>query len=459
MHSSTLRGSTLARSLAYIVGVPTADSAVIRRLGAASVPLLCIAEGCERFAASLLAALLALRLNEQWGVAPGQAARAVAWFDALCYGAGLGGAWLADRWLGLPRATVFGAALLALGYVALTVELVPALLLGLVLLFIGHALYKPSISGWVASVAEQTGWQPVSAMRWFYFAVNAGSVVGPLAAAGLRSCCGFSVAVGIAAGVMILAWLLLRLVGCSAPPRPTARNRVEPVPATLSLCRLARVWLVLPLFAAAMCQTTGVLLFWARDFTDLRFVGHTIPPESFTAVPAALVLLLSPVLTLARPLFRQRGGEPSESVQIAVGAGLGMLAYLLLLGARFVAGTGRVSPLWLLGCDGALTLGELLIVPATMAQLARIAQHRGAALAQSSSSLALALGSGLAGVLAAQWGHAPPERLFAALVLCCLAALALTLAERRSSRRDDSLCALDTDANPSAESASCPIGP
>lgn len=435
MHSSTLSGSASTRSLSSADGGPSAAGALVRRVSAAPVPLLCIAEGCERFAASLLAALLALRLNEHWGVAPGHAARAVAWFDALCYGAGLGGAWLADRWLGLPRATIFGAAFLTLGYVALTVELVPALLLGFILLLLGHALFKPSISAWVAVAAERTGGQPVAAMRWFYFAVNAGSVAGPLAAAGLRSCCGFSAAVGLATGVMLLAWLLLRLVGFSAPPRATLLDKVEPVPATLNLGRFARAWLVLPLFAAAMCQTTGVLLFWARDFTDLGFAGHSIPPESFTAVPAALVLLLSPVSTLARPLFRRCGGEPSESVQIALGAGLGMLAYLLLLGARFTAGAGRVSPLWLIGCDVALTLGELLIVPATMAQLARLAQHRGAALAQSSSSLALALGSGLAGVLAAQWGHAPPEHLFSALVFCCLAALALSLGGRRSSRQ------------------------
>ena len=236
---------------------------------------------------------------------------------------------------------------------------------------------------------------------------------------------------------MAIAWLLIRLAGFSSSLRPTIQDRAESVPAPLNLRRPARAWLVLPLFAAAMCQTTGVLLFWARDFTDHHVAGHIVPPEPFTAIPAALVLLLSPVLSLVRPLFRWRGGGPSESVQVALGAGLGMLAYLLMLCALVTGGAGRVSPLWLLGCDGALTLGELLLVPASMAQLA---QHRGAALAQSMSSMALALGSGLAGVLAAQWGHSPPEHVFAALVLCCFAALGLAVGgqgelETRPSKR------------------------
>ena len=291
---------------------------------------------------------------------------------------------------------------------------------------VGHALFKCTITAWVASVAENTDTSRVEALRWFYFAVNVGSVAGPLAAAGLRFRWGFSIAVWAAVAAMVLAWLLLRLAGLFSASRPTACARVAENPSSLNLRQLARVWIVIPLFVAAACQTTGVLLFWARDFTVCSFTGHAIPPEVFSAIPAALVLLLSPLLALVRPVLHRRGCEPSAPMQTAIGAGLGVVAYVIMLGAVIAASTGRVSPLWLLGCKLALTLGELLIIPASMAQLAELAQHRGAAMAQSALYLALSIGSVLAGVVAAKWNHWSPAGVFAVLALCCFIALTLT---------------------------------
>ncbi len=147
----------------------------------ASLLYVCAVELCERFAASLLASLLVLYLNERLGMAQGQATRLGGVFSGLAYVSSLAGGILADRVLGMRRAVVLGLLLLAFGYLALSLDRAVALYPGLALLIAGQALFKPNLTAIVGKLYAPNDKRREDAYGVFYTAINIGAAAAPLA--------------------------------------------------------------------------------------------------------------------------------------------------------------------------------------------------------------------------------------------------------------------------------------
>lgn len=94
-----------------------------------------------------------------------------------------------------------------------------------------------------------------------------------------------------------------------------------------------------------------------------------------------------------------------------------------------------VSPLWLVACFFALTIGELLVYPLSMALVTRLAPASATAAAMGLWMAAIAMGQWLAGEVASRWTVWSHVELFAALAAIALAAvMALALGSRAIDR-------------------------
>ncbi len=404
---------------------------------------LCAVELCERFAASLFGSLLLLYLSERLRLSLSSATRWGGSWSAMVYLSSVLGGVMVDRWLGTRRAILLGAGLLAAGYAVLSLDRASLLYPSAGLLVLGHALFKPSIHSAVGKLYEPTDRRREDAFSLFYVVFNIGAACGPLAGGFLRTAWGWSAAFAVAglsmlfalaAGLLCYRWL-------TGPVQQRSEEEAalgqEVLRSSWPVAAMAGILAAGLLFTAVYEQTGQSLLLWARDCTRRSLLGHTFPASSLLGMPGLLVLGIQPLLSRTVSTLTQRGCRPSLLVRIRIGLLSGVVAYVIMLFAalRQDGAQGLVSPLWLVACFVALTLGELLVYPLCMALVTRLAPPTATAAAMGLWMAALAGGQWLAGEVAAHWAtwsHAAFFLLLSALALAAVVVLALAT---RSIRR------------------------
>ena len=331
MHSSSLRGSAPARSRSPVVGEPAAARAVTRRIGAVPVPLLGIAEGrervaatplaairhrgrcrgqprgfyvvclavaCERWAAYMLTSSVVLMLCQRYGHAQAEALRLAGLVNAAGYLGTLPGGFLADKALGHRRALSISVLLLAMGYALLILAAPWALWLSLAFLVLGGALFKPSTQAMITLVFPEGDSRLEAAQVRFYIAVNAGAAIGSILSGLAVRYGGWGAAFYIAAAVMLAASGLLTVYRHSLPPGdPHERSRkASPEADSLSPMRRAvligALMLAMLLYVLCYGQVEGSLVLWAQHRTQRMVHGFEVPAAWFVALPALLVIVL-----------------------------------------------------------------------------------------------------------------------------------------------------------------------
>lgn len=408
---------------------------------------LCALELFERFAASLLGSLLLLYLNERIGWALSTATRWSGSFNAAAYLSSVLGGVVADRVLGTRHAVLLGAALLAAGYVTLSLDAVRLLYPAAALLVAGHALFKPSISVAVGKLYKPTDPRREEAYSLFYIVFNVGAACGPVAGGFLRQHFGWPGAFSVAAlamgialllGLLCYGWLIAQDAETTrAPHQHAAQAQVCPVAAMLGLLGVTL------LFTAAYEQSGLSLLLWARDCTRRTLLGYDLPASVWLSLPGMLVLAIQPLLRMVIAAWTRRSGEPSLVARIGAGLACGVSAYLVMFIAASTHAAHRVpvSSVWLLVCFVMLTLGELLVYPLSMALVTRVAPPHASTIAMSLFLVSLSGGQWLAGEVAAQWATWPHARLFMTLAGLALSALGtLALAHRSIERAIRARC-------------------
>jgi POT family proton-dependent oligopeptide transporter len=168
--------------------------------------LLFLTEMWERFSYYGMRALLVLYLVNALEVPRAAALEIYATYTALVYLSPILGGYLADRWLGIRRAVLVGAVVMALGHFAMAV---PSLLYpALGLLIAGNGFFKPNISTLVGALYAPGDARRDSGFTIFYMGINLGAFLAPLvcgtlgeklgwhygfAAAGVGMLCGLAV--------------------------------------------------------------------------------------------------------------------------------------------------------------------------------------------------------------------------------------------------------------------------
>lgn len=151
--------------------------------------------------------------------------------------------------------------------------------------------------------------------------------------------------------------------------------------------------------------------------------------EIYQSINPAWVVLLTPVVVFGFAWLRKRKKEPTTPGKIALGLVISALSTLVMVWAVYASSNGeiKVSPWWLVGTYGVVTLGELCLSPMGLSLVSKLSPPRFTALMMGGFFLSTAIGNKMSGVLAGMWyGYENKANFF--LVNCALLMAAALMA-------------------------------
>jgi POT family proton-dependent oligopeptide transporter len=101
-------------------------------------------------------------------------------YVSLVYITSLPGGWLADRFLGQRRATLYGGVLIMLGHISLAIPSLTSFYTGLGLVVLGTGLLKPNISTMVGELYTPEDERRDAGFSLYYMGINTGAFIAPL---------------------------------------------------------------------------------------------------------------------------------------------------------------------------------------------------------------------------------------------------------------------------------------
>jgi POT family proton-dependent oligopeptide transporter len=134
------------------------------------------------------------------------------------------------------------------------------------------------------------------------------------------------------------------------------------------------------------------------------------------------VVVLTPVVVAFFAFLKKRNKEPSTPWKIFYGLFITALSTLVMVAATYACHNGmeKSSMLWLIGCYGVITVGELCLSPMALSLVSKLAPPRLTALMMGGWFLSTSIGNKMSGVLASLWdGYEHKANFF--LVNCVLA--------------------------------------
>ena len=405
----------------------------------------------ERFSFYGMKALLFLYLTKYhlFGDAPSY--ELLGAYGGLVYAMPVFGGLVADRWLGMRKAVVFGGILLCLGHFGMAFEgeqarvvdgvtvqdgrALQVFYLSLALIVTGVGFLKPNISTIVGKLYADNDPRRDSGFTLFVAGINIGALFASLACGYVGEVYGWRYGFGLA-GVGMLAGLAVFLGGQRhlhghAEPRdpPRLRERIGPLSrealiyaggaaAVLVIWQLLqRTWTVqgamhlvsiaigayLAWLLATQCtreergrmlslgglilfglvfytlyeQTYGSWVAFSDRLMDKNLLGFEMTAGALTFLGSLFIVALSPLFAWLWPWLDRRGRNPSTAMKTLLGLVFAALAYLPLMAAAQLAGSGlAVSVWWLVLAYFILELGEVCLYPIGIAAVTTLSVPR-----------------------------------------------------------------------------------
>ncbi len=203
----------------------------------------------------------------------------------------------------------------------------------------------------------------------------------------------------------------------AAPGEITDEIKMEAKEVAQRMYALLAVFGVVIFFWFSFHQNGLTLTMFARDYTDLSLLVFTLGgitfkgAEVFQAMNPIFVVGLTPVLVAIFGYLRNKGVEPSTPKKIAIGMGIAMLGFVLMMvgsvglplfnevstanGGTPLNDMARVTPFLLAGTYFILTVAELFISPMGISFVSKVAPPQYQGLMQGGWLGATALGNGL----------------------------------------------------------------
>ncbi len=100
-------------------------------------------------------------------------------YTSLVYLTALPGGWIADRFLGQRRATLYGGIVIMLGHICLAIPSIVTFYLGLGFIVFGTGLLKPNVSTMVGQLYGAEDVRRDAGFSIFYMGINLGALVSP----------------------------------------------------------------------------------------------------------------------------------------------------------------------------------------------------------------------------------------------------------------------------------------
>ena len=394
-------------------------------------------EAWERFSFYSMLSLFTLYLRdgvEGFGWTEAEATTLYSWYLTFVYASPFIGGLLADRYWGYLRTTLIGAVFFVAGHLLLSFHSLPIVYVALCCLVVGNGLFKPNVSTMVGNLYPDGSPLKDQAFIIFYFGINVGAFVAPVAMEVIKQTAGYHPAFAVAGAGMVvsLSWLYLQRRHVQAADAPRELSKAEEpvnaeldkVPESRRIWALLAVFLIVVVFWMAFHQNGSTLTYWANDNTAWNVSG-TIS----NAINPFFILVFSFPLVRFWRFLGERGKEPSTPAKMAMGMLLTGLSFFVLywaakLGEATVIGSDpydyEVSPAWLITSYAVVTLGELLLSPMGLSLVSKVAPFRLRGMMMGGWFVATAIGNKLTAI-GVYWTRWPHSLFFAVLGLMCVA--------------------------------------
>jgi len=366
----------------------------------------------ERFSFYTMLAMFTLYLRDGTGQGfawtSDQATHLYANYLMFVYASPLVGGWLADKKLGYRRAVMIGGLFFMAGHLLLSIRSIPVVYAALTCLVIGNGFFKPNVSTMVGNLYPEGSHLKDRAYNIFYMGINVGAFLAPIIAEIVHNRFGFHPAFAVAAFGMAISvsilWRFKKYIDHADRPVSTLvhvdkRQPIDAVPERRRIGALIVIYLIIIVFWMVFHQNGSTVTYWANDNTDWKVSGII----SNAINPGWVILLTFPLVAFWRRLDRW-GREPSTPMKMAFGMFFTSVAFFIFfiaakIGESQVRGSDiyayRVSPLWLLGAVGVLTIGELMLSPMGLSLVSKVAPRRHRGLLMGGWFVATAIGNKL----------------------------------------------------------------
>lgn len=383
----------------------------------------------ERFGFYGMQGILLLYMVQRLGFDDAQANLLWGTFSAVTYAAPAIGGWIGDALLGSRRTMTMGAAVLAIGYALLGLDLGGqfALFVALAVIALGNGLFKANAANLVRRIYEGDDARIDVAFTIYYMSINVGSTFsllltpwlqqhygwGPpflVCSAGLvfgLACYGIFRSrlqnigstpdfrpivprhlAGVLAGVVVALVVMVGILGVPAAGKACVWIAAlvigiiwvllyrRATPAHRPGLRLAYLLIVQTMLYFVFYQqmVTSLTLFALRDvqsqFTLFGVPLFSMSAGQFQALNPVWIMAASPVLSWLYKVMEDRGWSFPIAEKFIVGFSLVALAFLIWWWSAATS-TTLVSPWVMFWAYGALSVGELLISALGLAVVAR----------------------------------------------------------------------------------------
>jgi POT family proton-dependent oligopeptide transporter len=323
------------------------------------------------------------------------------------------------------------------GHLLLSIRSIGVVYAALACLVVGNGFFKPNVSTMVGNLYSEGSHLKDRAYSIFYMGINVGAFLAPVVMEIVQSRFGYHPAFAVAAfGMLISVIILWRLkkhiemadrpasrgpkttantaaVAVDAPPASVShQNAIDAVPDWKRIGALIVIFLIVIVFWMVFHQNSTTITYWANDNTDWKVTGIIS-----NSINPMWVLLLTFPLVWFWGWLDKKGLEPSTPTKMVFGMVMTALAFFILfiaarMGEASLAPgadpyTYKMSPVWLLGAYGVLTLGELMLSPMGLSLVSKVAPIRMRGLMMGGWFVATAMGNKLTqiGELWDDWLH------------------------------------------------------
>ncbi|HKG13737.1 MAG TPA: peptide MFS transporter [Pyrinomonadaceae bacterium] len=304
------------------------------------------------------------------------------------YASPLVGGWIADKKLGYRKSVMIGGLFFMAGHLLLSFHSLGIVYVALTCLVIGNGFFKPNVSAMVGNLYTEGSHLKDRAYSIFYMGINVGAFTAPIVMEIVQRNFGYHPAFAVAAGGMLFSVLILwRLkrhvemadrpghrgakaaadtaaVAVDAPPASVShQNAIDAVPDWKRVGALVVIFLIVIVFWMVFHQNSTTITYWGNENTDWKVTGIIS-----NSINPGWVLLLTFPLVWFWGWLDKKGLEPSTPTKMVIGMVMTSLAFLVFFVAARMGEASlapganpyayKMSPLWLLGAYGVLTLGE-----------------------------------------------------------------------------------------------------
>jgi POT family proton-dependent oligopeptide transporter len=400
------------------------------------VAILAVTEVWERMSYYGMRALLVFYMTKHLAFSQAHSSMIYGIYTAAVWLAPLPGGAIADRYLGQHRGVLIGGTLMALGHFFMAFESLffPAL----AAIAIGNGLFKPNISTQVGDLYETNDPKRDRGYSIYYFGVNFGAFIAPPICGTIGELYGWHWGFGVAGFGMLIGLATYHFGRPLLPPDRLGRTDTQAYRTRgaardewRKILALGAIAFSAAFFWMAFEQQGNTIALWADTYTNRHVsfgaVTFDVPATWFQSLNGLFIIAVTPVLIALWRFQAARNKEPSTAQKLVIGATLGSVAYLIMIGAATAeARTGPVSWVWLVMYFLTITVGELYLSPTCLSLFNKAAPSGFASTMVGVWYLSLFLGSYLAGVAGSYWEDVPKPLYFAGMcVIALFSAVAL----------------------------------